>query len=67
MKNFASIDTRLINLTKNEIPFEWTETCEEIFQNLKTLSTTALILQLPVEGKDSLFIVMLPIRGRELC
>ncbi|WMV54984.1 hypothetical protein MTR67_048369 [Solanum verrucosum] len=28
------------------------ERCEESFQNLKTLLTTALILALPIEGKD---------------
>ncbi|WMV45798.1 hypothetical protein MTR67_039183 [Solanum verrucosum] len=52
VKNFASIATQLTNLTKKEIPFEWTEKCEESFERLKTLLTTTLILVLPVEGKD---------------
>ena len=52
VKNFASIATHLTNLTKKEIPFEWTEKCEESFQKLKTLLTTAPILALPVEDKD---------------
>ncbi|KAH0672776.1 hypothetical protein KY290_026933 [Solanum tuberosum] len=52
VKNFASITTHLTNLTKKEIPFEWTEKCEESFQKLKTLLTTVPILALPVEGKD---------------
>lgn len=52
VKNFVSVATHLINLTKTEIPFEWTEKCEESFQKLKTLLTTAPILALPVEGKD---------------
>ncbi|WMV21146.1 hypothetical protein MTR67_014531 [Solanum verrucosum] len=52
VKNFASIATHLTNLTKKEIPFEWTEKCEESFQKLKILLTTALILALPVKGKD---------------
>ncbi|WMV33598.1 hypothetical protein MTR67_026983, partial [Solanum verrucosum] len=51
VKNFASTATHLINLTKKEIPFEWTEKCEESFQKLKTLLTTAPILALSVEGK----------------
>ncbi|WMV09368.1 hypothetical protein MTR67_002753, partial [Solanum verrucosum] len=55
VKNFASIATHLTNLTKKEIPFEWTGKCEESFQKLKTLVTTAPILALPVEGK--IFIV----------
>ncbi|WMV59262.1 hypothetical protein MTR67_052647 [Solanum verrucosum] len=52
VKNFASIATHLTNLTKKEIPFEWTEKCEESFQKLKNLLTTAPILALPVESKD---------------
>ncbi|WMV42470.1 hypothetical protein MTR67_035855 [Solanum verrucosum] len=52
VKNFTSIATQLTNLTKKEIPFEWTEKYEESFQKLKTLLTTVPILALPVEGKD---------------
>ncbi|WMV13979.1 hypothetical protein MTR67_007364 [Solanum verrucosum] len=39
-------------LTQKEIPFEWTNKCEESFQKLKTLLTIAPILTLLVEGKD---------------
>ncbi|WMV45460.1 hypothetical protein MTR67_038845 [Solanum verrucosum] len=52
VKNIASIATHLTNLTKKEIPFEWTKKCEESFQRLKNLLTTTLILALPLEGKD---------------
>ena len=52
MKNFASISTQLTNLTKKDIPLEWTKKYEESFQNLKTLLTTAPILSLLVKGKD---------------
>ena len=52
VKNFASISTQLTNMTKKELPFKWTEKCEESFQNLKTFLTTAPILPLSVEGKD---------------
>ena len=52
VKNFASIATHLTNLTKKEIPFEWTKKCEESFQKLKTLLTATPILALPVKGKD---------------
>ncbi|WMV24409.1 hypothetical protein MTR67_017794 [Solanum verrucosum] len=52
VKNFASIAIHLTNLTKKEVPFEWTEKCEESFQKLKTLLTTTPILALLVEGKD---------------
>ncbi|WMV38730.1 hypothetical protein MTR67_032115 [Solanum verrucosum] len=52
VKNFSSIANHLKNLTKKEISFEWTEKCDENFQNLKTLLTTAPILTLPIKGKD---------------
>ncbi|WMV33203.1 hypothetical protein MTR67_026588 [Solanum verrucosum] len=52
VKNFVSIPTHLTILTKKEVPFEWTEKCEESFQKLKILLNTTPILALPVEGKD---------------
>ena len=52
MNNSASISTLLTIMTKKEVPFEWTEKCEESFQKHKTLLTTTPILALPVEGKD---------------
>ncbi|WMV49778.1 hypothetical protein MTR67_043163 [Solanum verrucosum] len=52
VKKFTSIATHLTNLTKKEIPFKWTKKCDESFQKLKTLLTTAPILALPIEGKD---------------
>ncbi|WMV50745.1 hypothetical protein MTR67_044130 [Solanum verrucosum] len=52
VKNFSSITTHLTRLTKKEVPFEWTEKCEESFQKLKTLLTTTPILGLLVKGKD---------------
>ncbi|WMV58551.1 hypothetical protein MTR67_051936 [Solanum verrucosum] len=51
VKNFASIITHLTNLTKKEVPFEWTKKSEESFQKLKTLLTTTPILALPMKGK----------------
>ena len=55
VKNFSSIATHLTNLTKKEVPSEWTEKCEERFQKLKTLLTTAPILTLLVKAKDFIF------------
>ncbi|WMV24152.1 hypothetical protein MTR67_017537 [Solanum verrucosum] len=52
VKNITSVATHLTRLTKKEVPFEWTEKCEERFQKLKTLLTTTPILVLSVEGKD---------------
>ena len=52
VKGFSSIASQLTNLTKQNIPFVWSDECEESFKNLKTLLTTAPILTLPVEGKN---------------
>ncbi|WMV41072.1 hypothetical protein MTR67_034457 [Solanum verrucosum] len=55
VKNFDSIATHLTNLTKKEVPFQWTEKCEESFQKLKTLLTTSPILTLLVEEAPGTF------------
>ena len=52
VKGFSSVATQLTNLTKQSVPFVWSDECEESFQNLKTLLTTASILTVPVEGKN---------------
>ena len=52
VKGFSSVASQLTNLTKQNVPFVWSDECEESFQKLKTLLTTAPILTLPVEGKN---------------
>ena len=52
VKGFSSIASHLTNLTKQSVPFVWSDECEESFQKLKTLLTTTLILTLLVEGKN---------------
>ena len=42
----------MTSLTKQNVPFVWSDECEESFQKLKTLLTTAPILTLPVAGKN---------------
>ena len=42
----------MTNLTKQNVPFVWSDECEESFQKLKTLLTTAPILTLHMEGKN---------------
>ena len=39
-------------MTKQNVPFVWSDECEESFQKLKTLLTTTQILTLQVEGKN---------------
>ncbi|XP_059306412.1 uncharacterized mitochondrial protein AtMg00860-like [Lycium ferocissimum] len=52
VKGFSSIASHLTHLTQKIVPFQWSDECEESFQKLKALLTSALILALPVEGKD---------------
>ena len=52
VKGFSSIASQLMNLTKKNVSFVWSDECEESFQKLKTLLTTEPILTLPVEGKN---------------
>ncbi|WMV19260.1 hypothetical protein MTR67_012645 [Solanum verrucosum] len=52
VNSFSSIAIHLSRLTQNEVPFAWSEQCEESFQRLETLLTTTPILCLLVEGKN---------------
>ena len=52
VKGFSSLASKLTNLTKQNVPFVWSDECEESVQKLKTLFTTAPILTLPEEGKN---------------
>ena len=36
VKEFSSVASQLTNLTKQNVPFVWSDECEESFQNLKT-------------------------------
>ena len=47
MKDFSKIARPLTRLTQKNIKFVWTDRCEEHFQLLKDLLTTALVLTLP--------------------
>ncbi|KAJ9546706.1 hypothetical protein OSB04_019249 [Centaurea solstitialis] len=55
IKHFSPIATPLTTLTKKNVKFEWTPTCEYMFNNLKEKLTCAPILTLP-NGTDG-FIV----------
>ena len=52
VKGFSSVAFQLTNLTKQSVPFVWSDECEESLQNLKTLLTIAPNLTLPVEAKN---------------
>ncbi|KAJ9544341.1 hypothetical protein OSB04_024048 [Centaurea solstitialis] len=51
IEHFSAIATPLTALTKKDVKFEWTSTCEYAFNNLKGKLTTAPILTLP-NGTD---------------
>ncbi|KAJ9547289.1 hypothetical protein OSB04_019832 [Centaurea solstitialis] len=55
IKHFSAIATPLTALTKKDVKFEWTPTCEYTFNSLKEKLTRAPILSLP-SGTDG-FIV----------
>ena len=47
MKDFSKITVPLAKLTQRNIRFNWTDKCEEPFQLLKDLLTSAPVLALP--------------------
>ncbi|KAJ9546504.1 hypothetical protein OSB04_019047 [Centaurea solstitialis] len=51
IEHFSAIATPLTALTKKDVKFEWTSTCEYAFNNLKGKLTSAPILTLP-NGSD---------------
>ena len=51
IKDFSSIALPLTRLTQKGIKFEWDEKCNEAFERLKKLLTTAPVLIIPEQGK----------------
>ena len=47
IKDFSFISRPMCNLLTNDIPFEWTQACQEAFDKLKGMLTTAPIMQPP--------------------
>ncbi|XP_070043280.1 uncharacterized protein [Nicotiana tomentosiformis] len=47
VEGFSSISSPLNKLTQTGAPFRWSDECEESFQKLKTVLTTAPVLVLP--------------------
>jgi len=44
-KGYSQVVTPIVRLTKKDILFEWDKPCEQAFQDLKTASTSAPVLQ----------------------
>ena len=51
VKDFSKITMPLMRLTQKNIKFVWTDRCEEHFQLLKDLLTSAPVLTLPLGDK----------------
>ena len=52
VQSFSTIAAPLTRLTRQDVSFQWSDECEESFQKLKTLLTSAPVLTLPEEGVD---------------
>ncbi|KAL0554251.1 hypothetical protein IC582_008168 [Cucumis melo] len=52
IKDFSRLALPLTALTRKNVKFEWSDKCEQSFQELKKRLVTAPILALPVTGKD---------------
>ena len=52
VKGFSSIASQLTNLTKQNVPFVWSDECEESFKKLKTLLTISPILTFHLQGEN---------------
>ena len=52
VKKISKIASQLTNLLKKTTKFEWSDKCEEAFQELKRCLTSAPILTSPLKGKE---------------
>ena len=51
VKDFSLLASPLTWLTRKEVKFEWSEACEEAFQELKKRLTSAPVLIIPEQGQ----------------
>ena len=52
VEHFSLIAVPLTRLTRKGVKYEWSEDCEQSFQNLKSRLTMALVLALPTSGVE---------------
>ncbi|TYK28229.1 DNA/RNA polymerases superfamily protein [Cucumis melo var. makuwa] len=52
IEDFSRLTLPLTALTRKNVKFEWSDKCEQSFQELKKRLVTAPILALPITGKD---------------
>ena len=51
IQDFSKIAIPLTQLTRKDLPFEWSEQCTKAFETLKEKLTTAPVLTIPKEGE----------------
>ena len=54
IKGFSNIGCAITSLQKKGVKFLWTSECEERFQEMKSLLTNALVLNIANQNKDFL-------------
>lgn len=52
IEGFSRIATPMMQLTRKDASFVWTDRCEQAFQELKSLLTSPLILVIPNKGVE---------------
>ena len=52
VEGFSRLATLMTKLTQKNVKFEWSNKCEQSFQNLKEKLISALVLALPVSRKE---------------
>ena len=52
MRGFSVITSPLTKLLRKGIKFEWTEKCQNSFEQLKGMLVEALVLTQPTSGKE---------------
>jgi RNase H-like domain found in reverse transcriptase/Reverse transcriptase (RNA-dependent DNA polymerase)/Integrase zinc binding domain len=57
IRQFSRVAGPLYNLTKGNVPYDWTPACQLAFLTLKTMMTQAPVLMLPTTGTDAEFVV----------
>jgi hypothetical protein len=63
IKSFAQLTAPLRNLTKLNVPFEWTEECETSFNALKAALTSDAVLAYPRFSQLDLFPFIITLDG----
>ena len=52
VEGFSKIATPMTKLLQKNVKFQWSDKCEECFQELKRKLISAPVLTLPVNGKE---------------